>query len=137
MNLAFRREIIPAFYQLPMDDNPWKIGRFDDIWSGFFVKKVADVLNKWIITGYPLCIHNKSKRNGFKDLIAEANGLEINEILWKVLKDLNVDGNDFLDVYGKIVKMLENKIGCFGIHKEFIKFMIQKQKKWIEIISKL
>ncbi|HKJ59808.1 MAG TPA: alpha-1 4-glucan-protein synthase, partial [Halobacteriales archaeon] len=33
MNLAFRREVVPAFYQLPMDDNPWGVGRFDDIWS--------------------------------------------------------------------------------------------------------
>jgi len=41
MNLAFRREVIPAFYQLPMDDNEWEVGRFDDIWSGVFLNEPA------------------------------------------------------------------------------------------------
>ncbi len=44
MNLAFEREVIPAFYQLPMDDNEWSVGRFDDIWSGVFLKRGRDVL---------------------------------------------------------------------------------------------
>jgi len=48
MNLAFRREVIPAFYQLPMDDNEWEVGRFDDIWSGVFLKRACDVLGKRI-----------------------------------------------------------------------------------------
>lgn len=58
MNLAFKREVIPAFYQLPMDDNQWDVGRFDDIWSGVFLKRAADVLGKQIYNGAPLCEHN-------------------------------------------------------------------------------
>ncbi|MFX1521397.1 MAG: hypothetical protein ACFFCD_15925, partial [Promethearchaeota archaeon] len=41
MNLAFSPEVIPAFYQLPMGPEE-KIDRFDDIWSGLFLKKVCD-----------------------------------------------------------------------------------------------
>ncbi len=66
MNLAFEREVIPAFYQLPMDDNEWEVGRFDDIWSGVFLKRAADVLGKDIVTGYPLCEHNKAARPTFE-----------------------------------------------------------------------
>lgn len=72
MNLAFKREIIPAFYQLLMDYNPWRIGRFDDMWTGIFLKRGADALGKAFVTGYPLCQHNKAARSTFKDLNAEA-----------------------------------------------------------------
>lgn len=37
MNTSFTPEIIPAFYQLYM--NFMGVDRFDDIWSGIFLKK--------------------------------------------------------------------------------------------------
>ena len=77
MNLAFRREVIPAFYQLPMDDNEWEVGRFDDIWSGVFLKRACDVLGKRIYNGGPLCEHNKAARSTFDDLHNEVAGLEL------------------------------------------------------------
>jgi hypothetical protein len=79
MNLSFRREIIPAFYQFPMDDNPYKIGRFDDIWSGLVAKAVADRAGGYIMNGYPLCTHNKAARSTFKDVALESPGYESNE----------------------------------------------------------
>ncbi|WP_306053560.1 alpha-1 4-glucan-protein synthase [Natronococcus wangiae] len=85
MNLAFRREVIPAFYQLPMDDNEWDVGRFDDIWSGVFLKRACDVLGKRIYNGAPLCEHNKAPRSTFDDLNNEVSGLELNEHLWRVI----------------------------------------------------
>ncbi|MFQ3319738.1 MAG: hypothetical protein ACI80F_001810 [Natronomonas sp.] len=85
MNLAFRREVIPAFYQLPMDDNAWDVGRFDDIWSGVFLKRACDVLGKRIYNGAPLCEHNKAPRSTFSDLENEVAGLELNEHLWELI----------------------------------------------------
>ncbi|WP_336344565.1 alpha-1 4-glucan-protein synthase [Halalkalicoccus ordinarius] len=85
MNLAFEREVIPAFYQLPMDDNAWDVGRFDDIWSGVFLKRACDVLGTRIYNGRPLCEHNKAKRSTFDDLHNEVAGLELNEHLWELI----------------------------------------------------
>jgi hypothetical protein len=42
MNLSFVSKIIPAFYQLYMKH--MGVDRFDDIWSGIFLKKIADHL---------------------------------------------------------------------------------------------
>jgi len=92
MNLAFRREIIPAFYQLPMDDNEWDVGRFDDIWSGVFLKRACDALGKRIYNGAPLCEHNKAPRSTFSDLHNEVAGLELNEHLWEVIDDVDPAG---------------------------------------------
>ena len=85
MNLAFRREVVPAFYQLPMDDNPWGVGRFDDIWSGVLLKRAADAVGRTLLTGTPLCVHEKAPRSTFGDLRAEAPALELNEHLWRIV----------------------------------------------------
>ena len=87
MNLAFRREVIPAFYQLPMDDNPWDVGRFDDIWSGVFLKRACDLLDTQIYNGDPLCVHEKAPRSTFADLTNEVHGLELNEHVWELVDD--------------------------------------------------
>jgi len=91
MNLAFEREVIPAFYQLPMDENEWDVGRFDDIWSGVFLKRACDILGKQIYNGAPLCEHNKAPRSTFDDLNNEVPGLELNEHLWEIIDDVGGD----------------------------------------------
>jgi hypothetical protein len=95
MNLAFRREVVPAFYQLPMDDNEWDVGRFDDIWSGVFLKRAADLLGHDVLTGYPLCEHNKAPRPTFDDLNNEVPGLELNEHLWEYVDEVGSDAESY------------------------------------------
>ncbi|SFR72085.1 Reversibly glycosylated polypeptide [Halogeometricum rufum] len=97
MNLAFEREVIPAFYQLPMDDNEWDVGRFDDIWSGVFLKRAADLLDGEVLTGYPLCEHNKAPRPTFDDLNNEVPGLELNEHVWEVVDDAGADATTWTE----------------------------------------
>ncbi len=138
MNLAFKREIIPVFYQLPMDDNDWKIGRFDDIWSGVFLKRVADLKNKDIITGYPLCEHNKAKRSTFKDLNAEVPALELNEHLWQILEKIELDPtDDYLTIYEKMAKHLKDGDWTSYINGNYFNFMGEKMLEWINALKKL
>jgi hypothetical protein len=99
MNLSFKREVIPAFYQLPMDENAWDVGRFDDIWSGVFLKRACDVLDKDIYNGYPLCEHNKAPRSTFDDLTNEVAGLELNEHLWEIIDDVGEDADSYAEVF--------------------------------------
>jgi hypothetical protein len=98
MNLAFKREVIPAFYQLPMDDNRWDVGRFDDIWSGVFLKRACDLLGKQIYNGAPLCEHNKAPRSTFGDLTNEVAGLELNEHVWETADDVG-SADSFADAF--------------------------------------
>ena len=106
MNLAFRREVIPAFYQLPMDDNEWDVGRFDDIWSGLFLKRACDVLGKRIYNGDPLCEHNKAPRSTFDDLANEVAGLELNEHVWEVVDDAGEDADSYAAVFDAMADAL-------------------------------
>jgi hypothetical protein len=106
MNLAFRREVVPAFYQLPMDDNAWDVGRFDDIWSGLFLKRACDVLGKQVYNGGPLCHHDKAPRSTFDDLANEVAGLELNEHVWKVLDDTAADADSFEEAFAAMADAL-------------------------------
>ena len=101
MNLAFRREVIPAFYQLPMDENEWDVGRFDDIWSGVFLKRACDILGTQIYNGDPLCEHNKAARSTFDDLNNEVPGLELNEHLWEIVDDVGEEAAAAVDQSGE------------------------------------
>jgi len=98
MNLAFRREVVPAFYQFPMDDNEWNVGRFDDIWSGLVLKRAADVLGRQVYNGGPLCEHNKAPRSTFDDLANEVAGLELNEHVWKTVDTAGGDAESYAGV---------------------------------------
>ncbi len=128
MNLAFRKEVVPFFYQFPMDDNPWKIGRFDDIWSGVVAKKILDSIGKYIITGFPLCRHNKAPRNTFKDINAEAPGYEANEIISDLLMNLRLNNN----IFESTLKIAETFQQSSQI--EFIHYCGKKLQKWVNSI---
>ncbi len=135
MNLAFRRDVIPAFYQLPMDDNPWRIGRFDDIWSGILLKKVCDGLGFQILSGSPLCIHNKAPRSTFKDIRSELAGIEISEYLYKVVDEVKIKSNSFFGAYSEIVSSILKKDLSKEPGWEFVKFVVEKMRIWLECIE--
>jgi len=126
MNLAYRREVVPFFYQFPMDDNPWKIGRFDDIWSGIVAKKILDSIDKYIITGFPLIRHNKASRSTFKDLNAECPGYEANEIFSDLLANLRLNGNIF-ESTSEIAETLQKSSQI-----EFIRYCGKALEKWVK-----
>jgi hypothetical protein len=137
MNLAFRREVVPAFYQFPMDDNDWDIGRFDDIWSGLTLKKATDMLDKTVLTGYPLCVHEKAKRSTFSDLNNEVPALELNEHFWKALDEAPDSADDYFEAY----EMMIEAVGAYDFsgynNSEFIDLVVEKMSRWLEALSAL
>jgi hypothetical protein len=62
MNMQFRREVIPAIYQLPMHFEVmpgWVIDRYGDIWGGFILKTLMDLKNDAMAVGEPMINHLK------------------------------------------------------------------------------
>jgi hypothetical protein len=137
MNLAFRREVIPAFYQCPMDDNPWDVGRFDDIWSGVFLKRACDVLGKQVYNGDPLCEHNKAPRSTFDDLHNEVAGLELNEHLWQVVDDVGGDADSYAGVFDAMADALAE--GDFSEFRngDFLNHTGEYMRDWLDCLHEL
>ncbi|WP_254761780.1 alpha-1 4-glucan-protein synthase [Natrinema marinum] len=137
MNLAFRREVIPAFYQLPMDDNEWDVGRFDDIWSGVFLKRACDVLGKRIYNGAPLCEHNKAPRSTFDDLNNEVPGLELNEHLWRVIDDSGSDADSYAAVFAAMADELAEGDWSDYNNGAFFNHVGEHMRDWLECLAEL
>jgi len=135
MNLAFRREVVPAFYQLPMDDNPWDVGRFDDIWSGVFLKRAADVLGDHVYSGDPLCVHEKAPRSTFSDLRNEAPALELNEYLWRAIDDVGGDAETYAGVYEAMADRLVE--GDWSDHEngDFLAYVGEHMHRWLDCLD--
>ncbi len=137
MNLAFRREVIPAFYQLPMDDNEWEVGRFDDIWSGLFLKRAADVLGKQVYNGGPLCEHNKAPRSTFDDLANEVAGLELNEHVWEVLDGVGDDADSFEGAFAEMADALAEGDFSGWNNGAFLNHCGEYMRDWLDCLDRV
>lgn len=137
MNLAFKREIIPAFYQLPMDENEWDVGRFDDIWSGVFLKRAADILGKQIYNGFPLCEHNKAPRSTFGDLNNEVPGLELNEHVWEIVDDVGEDADNYRETFQVMAEAMKQASERDYINSEFYEMCGEYMEDWLECLKEL
>jgi hypothetical protein len=135
MNLAFRREVVPAFYQLPMDDNRWDVGRFDDIWSGLFLKRACDVLGKRIYNGAPLCEHNKAPRSTFADLENEVAGLECNEHLWEVIDGAGEGADSYAGVFRAIAAELRAGDVSEWTNGAFLTHCGEEMLRWLDCLD--
>ena len=137
MNLAFRREVVPAFYQLPMDDNEWEVGRFDDIWSGLFLKRAADVLGKHVYNGDPLCEHNKAPRSTFSDLTNEVHGLELNEHVWEIVDDVGEGADSYREVFDEMATALAEGDFDDWENGPFLNYCGEYMRDWLACLDAL
>lgn len=94
MNVAFRREVMPYYYQAPMGIKVLKetglyMDRFADIMSGVEVKKHIDANNWAMVTGYAKVNHNRAS-NPFTNLVKESYAIGVFE---------NYETSDFRKFY--------------------------------------
>lgn len=138
MNTAFSTEIIPAFYQLYTNMNGTE--RFDDIWSGIFLKKIADHLRKKLCLGAPLVYHNKRPRDTFKDLKRELEGMVINEKLWRLVDKVELAGTTYWEAYRSLIQALKMEVlGAFNevAHRNLLRLQLRKMESWLKIVDHL
>ncbi|HYT45550.1 MAG TPA: hypothetical protein VEP90_24705 [Methylomirabilota bacterium] len=137
MNTSFRAEIIPAFYQMYM--NYEGLDRYCDIWSGLFIKKICDHLGKNISLGQPVVEHRKTERSTFKDLRAEHEGMAINETLWKVVRDAEIEGKNYRDAYDsltdEIIDAMRFHVFPDKLHYKMMLKQIWGMRRWLELFE--
>ncbi len=138
MNTAFQSKLVPAFYQLYM--NQFGVDRFDDIWSGIFLKKIVDYMNEKMCIGAPLVTHIKAPRDSFSDLKKEIDGMSLNERLWRIVDDISLSGSTYLDAYISLIQGLKTKIARLSeitAQKDFIELQLEKMSTWTSLMDSL
>jgi hypothetical protein len=125
MNVAFIRDIIPAYYFLLMGKG-FGFDRCDDIWSGIFLKKITDHLGHVISVGPPIVKHNKLS-NPISNFYKETPMLDVNEVLWQKVDKIKLTKYNYKDCYLQIAEGLPK-------NDKYFKKLAEAMKIWISII---
>jgi len=104
MNLAIKTKIIPAFYFLLMGPE-YPFDRFDDIWSGIFLKKIADHLGDYISGGEPFIWHDRAS-NAEVNIKKEAPGKTVNQYLWRDIDKIELRSDSYQNCYIELADKL-------------------------------
>lgn len=127
MNLAFRREMIPAMYFLLMgkdlNEKSWPYDRFGDIWTGLFVKKICDHLEYPMSSGAP-SIHHSRASNVETNWIKEKPALPVNEELWRQVDRVHLTGKSVSECYSEMAEKLEMDGSYWKKLKEAMKIWV-------------
>jgi hypothetical protein len=108
MNMHFRREVLPAVYQLPMHVEVlpgWVIDRYGDIWGGFILKTLMDIRGDALAVGGPMIRHIKEGnylRNVWQEHICHLVNDEFLDVLGRASED--VRSADYLDMMEQLTE---------------------------------
>jgi hypothetical protein len=128
MNVAFKPEIIPAYYQMFFAD------RFEDIFSGIFLLKITSHLGFCVNIGNPIITHKKAPRDYFDDSIIEMSTLKFNEQLWQIVKSVELSNTTWLTCYRELASKLLQKVAECS-NPQYLKTMAEKMLLWCDIVE--
>lgn len=127
MNLAFNAEIAPLMY-FGLQGSDYPYDRFDDIWAGIFSKKILDHLRYAVTSGRPSVEHRKQS-NVFRNLIKEAPGIEVNEVLWKVVDQVELTETTPISCYRELMEKIE-------LHDEYFEKLKEATQLWLDLFDR-
>ncbi len=137
-NTAFHRDIVPAFYFVPVGDpvGGLPVERYGDIWAGYFAKKLIDHLDDRITFGLPACDHRRNVHRLLHDLELEFWSVTLSDPLAEYLVKWELKGNNYCDCYLELADHLERaewphkRMG--GEVKAFFGRMAHAMRVWVE-----
>lgn len=113
-NTALLREVIPAYFLFP------RVGRYDDIWASFVVRKISDHLGDRVTYGVPLVRQERNRHVLTEDLKAEWLGMTCSDPFLEALRSCRLTRRDYAGAFGEIARQFLRRIGtaCRKIGKD-------------------
>ncbi len=133
-NTSIAREVIPAYFLSPY------IGRYDDIWAAYVIKKIADYKDHYISFGTPIVNQDRNPHNFWKDLAKEDNGMMLTTVFTDMLKSIKLTKKDYLGCLREIADGLTKKLEKQKItpeHQAFLKKYFDGMYVWIKTFERL
>ena len=103
-NTALANKVIPAYFLSP------KVGRYDDIWGAYIVKRIADHLGDHIRFGAPLVKQERNPHNYWRDLDMERYGHALTLRFVEALASLPLTGADYRTCYAELAAALPDAL---------------------------
>lgn len=133
-NTALAREIIPAYFLSPL------VGRYDDIWGSYVIKKIADHLGDYVAFGQPLVKQERNVHNYWKDLAKEDLGMQLTDTFVNYLKKIKLTGKNYQDSYSELTKKLDKLVKDYQATAEqqkFLKDYVAGMKVWVKTFKRV
>lgn len=127
-NTVYAREIIPASFVPP------NVGRYDDIWSGYFLRKITDRFDHYVTYGSPLLFQKRNVHNLWDDLEKETNGNIFTDHLIHTMNSFDLSGSSYADCYYELATKLD---GNLLENREVFNGVIKGMKIWSESINSI
>ena len=127
-NTAYSREIIPAAFVPP------NVGRYDDIWSGYLLRKISDHFDEYVSYGSPLLFQKRNVHNLWDDLNKELNGNIFTKHFIDVIKSIKFKKNSYIECYYELAEFLDSNI---SENKKIFFGVTEGMKIWADSINKL
>jgi hypothetical protein len=134
MNTAFLAELVPAFYQLPMNVEVCnaRVDRFGDIWSGYILKRLTDIRGDLITIGKPVVTHTKAGST-IREIQVEHFG-NLLESYFYPLVDEAIDGiypNDYSEMYHQFAVNFNRSVVKAKLPKGYQMFFVPMSEKMV------
>jgi hypothetical protein len=140
MNMHFRREVIPAVYQLLMHVEVmpgWVIDRYGDIWGGFILKTLMDIKGEKMAVGAPTIRHLKEgsyERNIWQEHICHLVNDEFLAILERSREF--IQPTDYVGMMAQLTECFQRDYETSStILKRYFDHQIPALKSWVKILS--
>jgi hypothetical protein len=140
MNMQFRREVLPAAYQLLMHVNVmpgWVIDRYGDIWGGFILKMLMDIKGDLMATGAPMIRHLKEgshERNIWQEHICHLVNDEFLAIVDKARNEIKPAG--YLTMMAQMAEILgRERENSSAILCRYLDVQAPAMKAWVRALS--
>jgi hypothetical protein len=134
-NTALARRVVPAYFLSP------KVGRYDDIWAAYIVKRIADHLGDAIAFGQPLVKQTRNPHNYWNDLDLERFGQALTLRFVETLAGLSLSGADYRECYAELSESLppaalaDDQLG--NSERTFLEGYFAGMRIWRSVFEKL
>lgn len=134
-NTSFNKDVAKIFWNV---HQPAGCNRFDDIWNGLFIQKIAHRRGEAITFGAPLTNHARNVHDYSKDLQQEYTGMLINSALWDFVMNLRIESKDYTDAYLEIAEALYTRhVTNNYIIEKYMEELAESMKEWVNIVDKV
>lgn len=97
---------------------------------GIFAKKVCDRLDRAMVMGDPFIWHRR-RSDPHRNKEKEAAGKPLNEILWKRVDRMALEGSEAADTYGSLAKQLgQSELP----RKDYFSQLSEAMGIWLEVL---
>jgi hypothetical protein len=133
-DLAFLAEIVPAFYQLPMNVGVCnaRLDRFGDIWSGYILKKLIDIRGDLITIGKPVVTHTKAG-NTIREMQLEHFGNLLESCFYPLVDEAveRLSRRDYGEMYHQFAMNFNRSIENARLPKGYKTFFVAMSEKMV------